>query len=128
MGLIGAYERSVGALSEWTTGGKKTAEDAFNAALLKDYAAFLYQTPWYQFPFGEKLKSFWRETPFVTSIRSIERRGSPVFSVSWESDLWDSDYSHQRCCTWRIDARRLLRRLRHMHAAADAPEQAESAL
>jgi len=76
MGLIGAYERTIGALSEWTTGGKKTAEDAFNAALLKEYAAFLYQTPWYQFPFGEKLKTFWRETPFVSSIRSIERRGS----------------------------------------------------
>jgi hypothetical protein len=76
MGLIGAYERSIGALSAWTTGGKKTAEDDFNAALLREYAAFLYQTPWYQFPFGEKLRQFWRETPFVISIRSIERRGS----------------------------------------------------
>jgi hypothetical protein len=76
MGLIGAYERTIGALSEWTTGGRKTAEDAFNAALLKEYAAFLYQTPWYRFPFGEKLRQFWRETPFTASIRSVERRGS----------------------------------------------------
>jgi hypothetical protein len=76
MGLMGAYERSIGALSEWTTGGNKTAEDDFNAALLKEYSAFLYQTPWYQFPFGAKLQQFWRETPFTTSIRSIERRGS----------------------------------------------------
>jgi hypothetical protein len=76
MGLIGAYERTIGALSEWTTGGRKTAEDAFNAALLKEYAAFLYQTPWYRFPFGKKLKQFWRETPFTPSIRSVERRGS----------------------------------------------------
>jgi hypothetical protein len=76
MGLMGAYERSIGALSEWTTGGKKTAEDAFNTALLKEYAAFLYQTPWYRFPFGQKLKQFWHETPFTASIRSVERRGS----------------------------------------------------
>jgi hypothetical protein len=76
MGLMGAYERTVGALSEWTTGGRKTPEDAFNAALLKEYAAFLYQTPWYRFPFGEKLRQFWRETPFTASIRSVERRGS----------------------------------------------------
>ena len=76
MGLMGAYERTIGALSERTTGGKKTAEDAFNAALLKEYASFLYQTPWFRFPFGAKLKQFWRETPFVASIRSIERRGS----------------------------------------------------
>jgi hypothetical protein len=76
MGVIGAYERTIGALTEWTTGGRKTAEDEFNAALLKEYGAFLYQTPWFRFPFGAKLRQFWRETPFVPSIRAIERRGS----------------------------------------------------
>jgi len=76
MGLQGAYERTIGALTERIAAGKKTAEDEFNLALLKEYAAFLYQTPWYQFPFWEKLQTFWRETPFVPSIRSVERRGS----------------------------------------------------
>jgi hypothetical protein len=76
MGLMGAYERTIGALTERTTGGEKTAEDKFNLALLKEYAAFLYQTPWFRFPFGEKLRQFWRETPYVPSIRSVERRGS----------------------------------------------------
>jgi hypothetical protein len=76
MGMIGAYERTIGALTEWTTGGRKTAEDEFNAALLKEYGAFLYQTPWFRFPFGAKLRQFWHETPFVLSIRAIERRGS----------------------------------------------------
>jgi len=76
MALQGAYEETVGALTEWTTGGRKTAEDQFNLALLKEYAAFLYQTPWYRFPFGAKLGEFRRETPFVPSIRSVERRGS----------------------------------------------------
>ena len=74
--LQGAYERSIGALSEWTTGGHKTAEDEFNLALLREYGAFLYQTPWYQFPFGAKLEQFWRETHFVPSVRATERRGS----------------------------------------------------
>jgi hypothetical protein len=72
--LQGAYERSIGALSQQTTGGVKTAEDAFNLALLKDYGAFLYQTPWYQYPFGTKLKQFWQETPFTPSVRAVERR------------------------------------------------------
>jgi hypothetical protein len=76
MGLMGAYERTIGALTESTTGGRKTAEDEFNLALLKEYAAFLYQTPWYRFPFGAKLRQFWHQTPFVPSIRSVERRGS----------------------------------------------------
>lgn len=73
--LQGAYERSVGALSERTTDGTKTAEDAFNLAVLKEYGAFLYQTPWYRFPFAAKLKQFWETTPFVPSARAIERRG-----------------------------------------------------
>jgi hypothetical protein len=76
MGLMGAHERTVGALTKWTAGGHKTAEDEFNLALLKEYAAFLYQTPWFRFPFGEKLRQFWRETPFVPSIRAVERRES----------------------------------------------------
>jgi hypothetical protein len=74
MALQGAYERSIGALSEQTTGGVKTAEDDFNLALLKEYGAFLYQTPWYRFPFGAKLKQFWQDTPFVPSVRAVERR------------------------------------------------------
>jgi len=76
MGLQGAYERSIGALTAWTTGGSKTAEDAFNLALLKEYAAFLYQTPWYRFPFAEKVQLLWHNTPFVPSIRAVERRGA----------------------------------------------------
>jgi hypothetical protein len=76
MGLMGAYERTIGALTESTTGGRKTAEDAFNLTLLKEYGAFLYQTPWFRFPFGTKLRQFWRETPFIPSLRAVERRGS----------------------------------------------------
>jgi hypothetical protein len=76
MALQGAYERTIGALTEWTAGGRKTAEDEFNLTLLKEYAAFLYQTPWFRFPFGGKLRQFWRETSFVPSIRAVERRGS----------------------------------------------------
>ena len=74
MGLQGAYERTIGALTAWAADGRKTAEDEFNLALLKDYAAFLYQTPWYRFPFWNKLTVFWQETPFVPSIRAVERR------------------------------------------------------
>lgn len=74
MALQGAYERSIGALSERTTDGRKTAEDAFNARLWQEYGAFLYQTPWFRFPFGAKLQQFWRETPFEPSVRSVERR------------------------------------------------------
>jgi hypothetical protein len=74
MGLLGAYERTVGALTAQTTDGRKTAEDEFNLALLNDYAAFLDHAPFYRFPFWDRLWQFWRQTPFVPSIRAVERR------------------------------------------------------
>jgi hypothetical protein len=41
-----------------------------------EYAAFLRQTPWYQFPFGTRLWQFWTRTPLWGGniIRKIERR------------------------------------------------------
>ncbi len=74
MALQGLYERTVGALTARLRGERKTAEDAFNVRLLQDYAAFLQQTPWYEYPFGAELKRFWRETPFHLSLRSLDRR------------------------------------------------------
>jgi hypothetical protein len=76
MAVQGAYERSIGALTAWLRGDKRTPEDEFNQRFLDDYAAFLQQTPWYEYPFKATLVRFWQETPWspVSPIRSIERR------------------------------------------------------
>jgi hypothetical protein len=76
MVIKGAYERSIGALTMASRGPERTAEDAFALRLLDDYAAFLKQTPWYQYPFGAELAGLWRETPLsgASMIRKIERR------------------------------------------------------
>ena len=76
MALQGLYERTLGALTAGWRGPTPTAEDAYAQRVYDDYAAFLQQTPWYQFPFGEKLFGLWRETAFVPSVRSVERRVS----------------------------------------------------
>lgn len=76
MGVKGAYETTIGRLTEWIRGPQPTPEDAFALATAERYATFLRQTPWYEFPFGETLGRFWRETPgFQGSVvRSLERR------------------------------------------------------
>lgn len=76
MAVQGLYERTLGALTAWWRGDAKTAEDEFAQSVLDEYAAFLQQTPWFRFPFREKLSALWSQTPFVPSLRSIERRGS----------------------------------------------------
>lgn len=76
MGVKGAYEKTVGKLTEWIRGAKPTPEDLFAYKVNDDYAAFLRQTPWYEFPFGKTLAQFWRETSWSTPsyVRSLERR------------------------------------------------------
>lgn len=76
MAVKGLYERTIGAVTAWLRGEEKTSEDLFALQVADDYAAFLKQTPWYEFPFMQKLSEFWSQTPFGTSnwLRAIERR------------------------------------------------------
>lgn len=82
MGVKGAYETTIGKVTEWTRGSSRTAEDEFALKVAEDYAKFLQQTPWYEFPFGATLSRFWSETPLSGGnyIRKIERR----FALSME--------------------------------------------
>ena len=70
------YETTIGRLTEWIRGAQPTPEDAFALATADRYAKFLQQTPWYEFPFGETLKTYWRDTPLLQGsvTRSLERR------------------------------------------------------
>lgn len=72
----GAWESTVGAVTEALRGTTPTREDAFAHAVAADYAAFLRQTPWYAYPFGPTLARFWTEVPFERGalVRSLERR------------------------------------------------------
>jgi hypothetical protein len=72
----GLWENTIGRASAWWRGPDKNAEDRFASGVADRYAAFLTQTPWYQFPFAATVAQFWRETPFAaaSAVRSIERR------------------------------------------------------
>lgn len=76
LAVKGLYETTIGRLAQASAGDTITAEDRFARDLADDYAAFLRQTPWYEYPFGAKLGAFWRTVPFETAAvtRSIERR------------------------------------------------------
>lgn len=76
LGIKGLYETTLGRLARASTAGVTTPEDRFAHDLAEDYAAFLRQTPWYEYPFGTKLAAFWREVPFgaEAKIRATERR------------------------------------------------------
>jgi hypothetical protein len=72
----GLYETTIGRLTEWLRGDQPTAEDRFAHGVAQDYASFLYAVPWYKYPFFDKFKQLWRETPTggPAQVRKWERR------------------------------------------------------
>jgi hypothetical protein len=74
--LKGAYENTIGRLSEWTSGDHLVAEDQYAAKVAQDYAAFVHVRPFYEFSFAHALHGLWRDTPFQTAhlLRTLERR------------------------------------------------------
>lgn len=70
-----AYENTIGRLTEWSS-GKKTAVDRHQADVAAEYAAFLDQVPWYQFPYAEKRAALFAVAPDAGDdpVRTTERK------------------------------------------------------
>lgn len=70
-----AYENTVGRVTE-AASGKRTAADIYQARVATDYAAFLDQVPWYQFPYAQKRAGLIavEPAPGDSSIRTSERK------------------------------------------------------
>ncbi|MBE7186209.1 MAG: hypothetical protein INR68_17585 [Methylobacterium mesophilicum] len=70
-------ENSVGRVTEWTA-GRPVEADRFLAGVAADYAAFLDQVPWYQYPYAEKRRELWRLRSAAGDdpIRTEERRAA----------------------------------------------------
>ena len=74
-GLKFVYENSIGRLTERFS-STDTAEDAFARRTAQEYGAFMHTVPWYEFSFGARLRSLWREVPWrgPHMVRKVERR------------------------------------------------------
>lgn len=70
-----AWENTIGRLTE-SVSPVPVAEDAYQAAVAAEYAAFLDQTPWYRFAYAEKRAGLWAiETASGNpAVRSWERK------------------------------------------------------
>ena len=74
--IRGAYEQTVGRLSEWTSSHELVDEDAYAARVTREYADFVYIRPFYEFHFAHALKQLWKETSLWGKhpIRKWERK------------------------------------------------------
>jgi hypothetical protein len=75
-GLRGAYENSIGRLSELEIPPGGTDEDRYAAQVAKRYADLIQQRAWYEFGFGDALNGLWTSVPTAGpgSVRKWERR------------------------------------------------------
>jgi hypothetical protein len=71
------YENTIGRLTEVLAGYEMTPEDAFQADAAAEYAAFLDQVPWYEFPYAEKR----------AGLFEVEGAGGLAAVRSWERKL-----------------------------------------
>ncbi len=83
MAVKGLYETTIGRLTAWLRGPERTPDDRYAIRVAEDYAAFLRQTPWYEYPFWTALRTYWAETGTATPslVRTIERR--IALSLEW---------------------------------------------
>lgn len=68
-----AYEETIGRITAWVRGPRRTPQDQAVAKAAADYAAFLRQTPWYEYPFHRKAQDLWA-APIDQRLRGWERR------------------------------------------------------
>ncbi|MBZ9810128.1 hypothetical protein LB542_23250 [Mesorhizobium sp. BR1-1-9] len=70
-----AYENTIGRITE-AVAGRRTATDIYQAKVAAEYAAFLDQGPWHQFPYAEKRAGLFavQPAPGDSAVRSSERK------------------------------------------------------
>jgi hypothetical protein len=75
-GIKGAYEYTIGRLSERSAGAEFTQEDRLGAAVAQEYVDFIVERPWYEFDFFSCFKRLWTDTSFFGSnmLRKLERK------------------------------------------------------
>ena len=79
-GVKWVYENTIGRCTEWFAGNKQMEEDVLAARVARDYEVFIYDYPWYDFPYYQAykdlsdLKDEKESYSFGERIRKIERQ------------------------------------------------------
>ncbi|MGA7913970.1 MAG: hypothetical protein WCA00_01945 [Candidatus Acidiferrales bacterium] len=92
--LKGLYEKTIGKLSEWSSGGKSVEEDQYAYQVAREYAEFVHVRPFYEFHFARQVKGLWSETPWW---------GAHVVR-KWERKFYlTADYAFEAFYCWLIE-------------------------
>lgn len=92
--LKGAYEKTIGRLSEWSSANDFTQEDEFSYRVARDYADFVHVRPFYEFHFARRVPALWNGTDLwgLHPMRKWERK---IFLTA--------DYAIEAFYCWTIE-------------------------
>ncbi len=60
--IKGAYEKTMGRLTEWLSSHEPVEEDRYASLVAKEYADFVHIRPFYEFSFWKRFKGLWTQT------------------------------------------------------------------
>jgi hypothetical protein len=85
--LKGAYEKTIGKLSEWTASNQPVAEDEYACKVAREYADFVHIRPFYEFRFAHHVTGLWHGTPLWGThwIRKWERKAFLTLDYTLEA-------------------------------------------
>lgn len=75
-GLRGAYEKTVGRVSDLTRFGADTDEDRLQREVARDYVDFIALEPWYKYDYWRRVKQVWTDASWLgrAPLRKWERK------------------------------------------------------
>jgi FAD/FMN-containing dehydrogenase len=87
-----AWEDTLGRLTERASLGgdpaRAGAEDAAMAGVARDYAAFIHDRPFYEFPFGSRLRAYWAAPDAGPwTLRRVERNAEAAVELGAQA-VW----------------------------------------
>jgi hypothetical protein len=85
--LKGIYERTIGKLSERSSGGQAVEEDQYAYEVAREYANFVHVRAFYEFHFARQVTGLWSQTPLWGThlVRKWERKTFLTMDYTFEA-------------------------------------------
>ncbi len=88
LAIKGVYENTIGRLTEWFSGGRSLYEERVAAEMAADYGEFIYDYPWYDFPYANYLSLLWAKGGDTNlTVGQYLRKGERLLYLSLEIEI-----------------------------------------
>jgi hypothetical protein len=88
LAIKGVYENTLGRVTEWLSGGRVMYEEKVVAQMNRDYGDFIYDYPWYDFPYSAYFRALWsRSDDHSLTTGQYIRKAERLIFLSLELEI-----------------------------------------